>query len=309
VGEESAGIPESLEIMSLKIHLFKSPKLSRSNWSSSLVSILAILAVAPSMTGCLSRSAGPSLPYVKPANSVPYVDPGPMQIASRVQDMEAEIQRLREMIERLQVSGGNEQAIRNLQERVTLIERRLGVAPAAQGNVQPQPQWAAEARLPNQQPPQIDGSPNGQVPPPAVPDASAPVEIRNTPIVPEEKAYRAAYAAFRSGSLDQAVALFDDFLTRHPRSQYAADAIYWIGEVRFGQGRFEEAVLQYDRVIKEFPGSKKELSALLKQGQAFEKMGDGKSAKIIFNKIVSEYPHTAQARSAAMKLKNPHAEQ
>jgi tol-pal system protein YbgF len=216
--------------------------------------------------------------------------------------MEAEMQRLREMIERFQASGGNDQVVRNLQERVALIERRLGAAPPAQSNAEQQPRWAAEAKLPGQNPPQA-GIPDKQAQPPAAPDPAAPVEIRNTPLSPEEKAYREAYAAFKSGSLDQSVALFDDFLKKHPKSQYAADAIYWIGEVRFGQGRFDEAVLQYDKVIKDFPGSKKELSALLKQGQAFEKMGDGKSAGIIFQKIIKEYPHTAQARAAAGKLK------
>jgi len=259
------------------------------------------------MTGCLSRSVGPTLPYVKPANSVPQVDPGPMQMVSRLQDMEAEIQRLRGMIERLQVTGGNEQAIKNLQERVTLLESRLGATPGAKGAAEPQARWAAEAKLPGQNQPQSPAT-EGQPSPPVATDPNAPVEIRNVPIVPEEKAYRDAYAAFRIGSLDQAVALFDDFLKQHPKSQYAPDAIYWIGEVRFAQGRFEESVLQYDRVLKEFPGSRKELSALLKQGQAFEKMGDSKSARIIFSKIVSEYPHTAQARTAAAKLKTSHAE-
>ena len=287
--------------------LIKSRNPSRSNWNSSFFTVLVITAIVPSVTGCLSRSAGPTLPYVKPANSVPQVDPGPMQMASRLQDMEAEIQRLRDMIERLQATGGDEQAIRNLQERVALIERRLGAAPAAQGTGEPQPRWAAEAKLPGQNQPQAAVT-DSQPGPPVATDQAAPIEIRNAPVVPEEKAYRDAYAAFRNGSLDQAVALFGDFLKQHPKSQYAADAIYWIGEVRFGQGRFEEAVLHYDRVLKEFPGSKKELSALLKQGQAFEKMGDGKSAKIIFSKIVSEYPHTAQARTAAAKLKTSHAE-
>jgi len=287
--------------------LRKSTKSSRSDWSAALRSMLAIAVIVPCMTGCLSRSAGPTLPYVKPANSVPQVDPAPMQMASRMQDMEGEIQRLREMIERLQASGGNEQAIRNLQERVTLIEGRMGLESTAQGNAQPQARWTAEAKLPGQNQPQA-ASPGAQGQSQPVPDPAAPVEIRNTPISPEEKAYRDAYAAFKNGSLDQSLALFDDFLKKHPKGQYAADAIYWIAEARLAQGRFEEAVLQYDRVIKEFPGSKKELSALLKQGHAFEKMGDSKSAKIIFQKIVGEYPHTSQARTAAAKLKTVHAE-
>lgn len=294
--------------MLFKEFLVQAQKLSRSCWNATSVAMLCILVIVTSLTGCLSRSTGPTLPYVKPANSVPQIDPVPMQITSRMQDMEGEVQRLREMIERLQASGENEQSIRNLQERVALIERRLGAERTAQGTTEAPARGTQEARLSSQIAPQPVGPPERQAQPAAIPDPAAPVEIRSTPLSPEEKAYRDAYAAFRGGALDQAVSLFEDFLKKHPKSQYAADAIYWIGEVRFGQGLFDEAVLQYDRVIKEFPGSKKELSALLKQGQAFEKMGDGRSARIIFQKIVTDYPHTAQARAAAGKLKTTHTQ-
>jgi len=282
-----------------------SRKLTRSKRSPALAIVLTIFVILPCMNGCLSRSAGPTLPYVKPANSVPQVDPTRLQMASRLQDMEGEIQRLREIIERMQASGGNEQAISNLQQRVVVIERRLGLERAAgQGSPDPVARDTEAGPSGQIQPP--PGRSGSQSQPPAIADQAAPVEIRNTPISAEEKAYRDAYAAFKNGSLDQSVALFEEFLKKHPKSQYAADAVYWIGEVRFGQGRFDEAVLQYDRVIKEFPGSKKELSALLKQGQAFEKMGDNRSARIIFQKIVNDYPHTAQARAAGGKLKILH---
>ncbi|MBI5250534.1 MAG: tol-pal system protein YbgF [Desulfomonile tiedjei] len=137
--------------------------------------------------------------------------------------------------------------------------------------------------------------------PPAGPPGA--VEIRNSPISPDEKAYRDAYQLFRNGSFDQAIAQFEEFLKRNPKSPLASDAVYWIGEAEFGKGRFDEAVLQFDRVVKEFPGSKKELNALLKQGQAFEKMGDLKSARIIYRKLAGDQPHTAQGRIAGTKLK------
>ncbi len=138
--------------------------------------------------------------------------------------------------------------------------------------------------------------------------AGPPVEIANTPLSADEKAYRDAYALFKGGSFDQSVLQFEDFLKKYPKSQFGADSVYWIGEARFAQGRFDEAVLQFDRVIKDFPGSKKELSALLRQGQSFEKMGDSRSARIIFQKLVSNYPHTAQGRIAGGKLKSLPAE-
>jgi tol-pal system protein YbgF len=263
-----------------------------------------------SLSGCLTRPGGPSLPYVRPAQSVPAVDPAPIQLSSRLQEMDGEMQRIREMIERLQAAGGNENTIRNLQERVSLIERQLGMeAPraASAANVPPPPP-PVDPRVQRQ--PRSETRPaDGQIPaqPSDIP-AGPPVEITNAPVSLDEKAYRDAYALFKGGSFDQSVFQFEDFLKKYPKSQFSADSVYWIGEARFAQGRFDEAVLQFDRVIKDFPGSKKELSALLRQGQAFEKMGDSRSAKIIFQKLVNDHPHTAQGRIAGGKLKSLPAE-
>jgi tol-pal system protein YbgF len=263
-----------------------------------------------SLSGCLTRPGGPSLPYVKPAQSVPAVDPAPFQLSSRLQEMDGEMQRLREMIERLQVSGGNENAIRNLQERVSLIERQLGMQAPRDAGPASVPALPPPMDPRVQRQPRVEGRPTDkQIPaPPSDQPAGPPIEIANTPLSADEKVYRDAYALFKGGSFDQAVLQFEDFLKKYPKSQFCADSVYWIGEARFGQGQFDEAVLQFDRVIKDFPGSKKELSALLRQGQAFEKMGDSRSARIIFQKLVSNYPHTAQGRIAGGKLKSLPAE-
>jgi tol-pal system protein YbgF len=262
--------------------------------------LFALILCLLCLSGCLTRPGGPSLPYVRPAQSVPAVDPAPIQLSSRLQEMDIEMQRLREMIERLQDAGGNENTIRNLQERVGLIERQLGMeAPRDAGTTNAAPPPPIDPRGPEGRVAgrQIPAQPSDQPPGP-------PVEIANAPVSADEKAYKDAYTLFKGRSFDQAVLQFEDLLKNYPKSQLAADAVYWIGEARFAQGRFDEAVLQFDRVLKDFPGSKKELSALLRQGQAFEKMGDSRSAKIIFEKLVSGYPHTAQGRIAGGKLKS-----
>ncbi|MEJ2716206.1 MAG: tol-pal system protein YbgF [Deltaproteobacteria bacterium] len=238
---------------------------------------------------------------MKPAHTVPDVDQGRIRIVSRMEDLEAELQRLRGMVERLQGSAGDEVAIKNLEERVSFIERQLGIeAPKSTSSQShpsrvppPPPQIARRERQPSVRP-QIS---------PSVPSGDQRVEIRNTPIPDDERAYREAYLLVRRGSLNEAVPLLEAFVKNHPKSRYAPDAVYWLGECLYGQGRYDEAVLQFDRVIKEYKGSKKELSALLKQGQAFTKMGDAKSARIIFQQLINEHPHTAQARIARANLK------
>ena len=271
--------------------------------------ILCMLAAAAALflSGCLSRpGSGPSLPYVKPANSVAQENPAPLQIASRMQEMEAELHRLWDTIERLKAAGGDEQEMANLRARIAFIEQQLGIDPAQEDaeqrpGIKPQatqttPEQAAGAGSPQRVGEAPPASPEGR----SVPKAP---DIRNTPVATDEQQFRAAYAAFRNRDADRAIQLFEALLQNYPKSALASSAVYWIGEAHFAKGQFDEAVLYFDRVIKEFPGSKKELSALLRQGQAFEKMGDPQSARIIFSKLVKDHPHTAQARVAAARLK------
>jgi tol-pal system protein YbgF len=268
-------------------------------WTSISLMLISAYLFLP---GCLTRSATPSLPYVAPAQAVPHVDPAAVQMAARMQDLETEVQRLRDQIERVQASGGNQSEIRNLHERVAAIERQLGIeSPGSargarqSGDLQEPPaaRQTRDARQVERKPPR----------PFAAEHEAAPIEIVDQPVTPEEKDFKDAYLALRRQSPEEAFQLFEQFLKKYPKNSLRSDAVYWMGEARFAQGRFDESVLQFDRVIKEFPGSKKELDALLKQGYAFEKMGDPQSAQIIFRKLTKEHPHTAQARNAASKLK------
>lgn len=275
------------------------------------VAVTVVIGTVCLLSGCLTRQTGPSLPYIRPANSIPVSDPAALHMASRVESMEAEMRRLRDMIERMQMAGVQNGQLRGLQDRVALIERQLGIEHAERANAVPPPvppgQFQGQIPATAGMPAGAGSPPVGPPPlnpPPMSGDGNRPVEIRNAPVSSEEQEYRRAHAAFRKGAIDQAVQDFENFLKQYPKSRFAGSAAYWIGEGLFAQGRFDEAVLQFDRVIKEFPGSNKEVSALLKQGQAFEKMGDARSARIIFEKIVKDYPHTAQARIAGSRLKS-----
>jgi tol-pal system protein YbgF len=255
--------------------------------------------------GCLTRTTNPSLPYTKPVYSASGQDANSAMAVSKIQDLEAELRKMRDSLERLEANGG-EKSIKDLQERISQIERQLGID--SQKSQTGGPEGSPKTTSANSTADTMNKSENikGRKAPTAasaIDQSDEVTEVRNMPVTPDEKAYRAAYATFKSGALENAVSQFQDFLKKNPKSQFAPNAVYWIGEIRLEQGRFEEAVLLFDRVIKEYPGSKKELSAQLKQGQAFEKMGDNRSAKIIFQKIVKNYPHTAHGRIAAARLK------
>ena len=266
--------------------------------------LIIIPAAAILTSGCLTRTSSPTLPYVQPANSAGAQEQATTQVASRIQDLETEIQRLRDKLERIQSVNPQDGNIRDLSERVNQLEKQMGIESSKRAGTSdtfpnPAGSGAGTTRTSTREELGARKATN------AVLDNSDDAgELRNPATSPEEKSYRQAYSSLKGGSLEQAVTQFEDFLKKYPKSQFAPSAIYWLGEARLEQGGFDEAVLQVDRVIKEHPGSKKELSALFKQGQAFEKMGDLKSAKIIFQKIVKDNPHTTQGRLAAGRLKN-----
>lgn len=268
-----------------------------------LIAGLAMLHCA----GCMTRTLQPSLPYVQPAHTVPEQDQGRVHLAARVEEFEAELQRLRGSVEQLQARGANDKIIEGLKERVAFIEKHLGVEPPPPGPPPASPRSAPGfqpqmGRI-DPEPPAERRPPSQRTGPPTAVDQASPQEITgdDNP-TDDEKAFRDAYMAYRKGDLKEALPLFEGFVKNYPKSALASDAVYWLGETLFGLGRYDEAVLSFDRVVKDFPGSKKELAALLRQGECFEKMGDVKSARIIYEKLMKEHPHATQARAAKSRL-------
>ncbi len=65
--------------------------------------------------GCLTRTANPSLPYTKPVYSASGQDANSAMAVSKIQDLEAELRKMRDSLERLEANGG-EKSIKDLQE-------------------------------------------------------------------------------------------------------------------------------------------------------------------------------------------------
>ena len=118
-----------------------------------------------------------------------------------------------------------------------------------------------------------------------------------------EGAYQKAYDTFKAGDYPGALKLFEAFLRTYPKSEYADNARFWIGESYYQQGDFERAILEYEKVLKQYPTGDKVPHALLKQGYAFLSLGDRVDAKLLFQKVIKEYPQSPQAEIAAKKLK------
>lgn len=84
---------------------------------------------------------------------------------------------------------------------------------------------------------------------------------------PADSLYRAARRALTQKDYETAARLFDAIVTRHPRSDYAPDALYWKGFALYRNGNLDDAVAALEAQAKRYPqaGTRSDASALLIQ--------------------------------------------
>lgn len=137
-------------------------------------------------------------------------------------------------------------------------------------------------------------------PPPAVPEARRPT------LLPEEvakKDYEEAMAMMDQKDYRGAIGRFKEFLKKHPKSEYADNAQYWIGEGHYALREFDQAILEFDAVRRQYPRGDKVPAALLKLGFAFAELGDRVDARLILRELIDRYPESEEALKARQKLR------
>jgi len=123
------------------------------------------------------------------------------------------------------------------------------------------------------------------------------------PVAGPDEAYKKAYDLFTKGNVEGAKGEFKKFLEAYPKSKYAENSHFWLGECYFADKKYDEAILEFDEVIKNFPKGNKVPDALLRQGMAFLEMKDTTNAKLILKEVVKRFPKSDQAQKAQKKLK------
>ncbi len=126
----------------------------------------------------------------------------------------------------------------------------------------------------------------------------------------EVRAYEEAFRMYRGGEYSSAVDRFRGFLQTHPSSDYADNALFWIGECYFKLGDYERAVLAFEDVTKRFPQGNKVADALYRQGVALIEIGKknddegtyNEAARQIFDRIVRDHPQSERVPEAKRQL-------
>lgn len=143
------------------------------------------------------------------------------------------------------------------------------------------------------------------VAPKPVPPKAASVANHAPAAAPEKtgtKEYDAALALYYQGRYDKAQELFSGFLSRHPSSKLAPNAMYWQGECMYSQNKFDSAIITFKDLAGKYPKHPKAAAALLKAGFAYARMKDMENARFYWQILVDDFPKSEPAAIARKRL-------
>jgi tol-pal system protein YbgF len=126
----------------------------------------------------------------------------------------------------------------------------------------------------------------------------------------EIRAYEDAFRRYRAADYAGAIDHFQVFLQLHPSSEYADNALFWMGESYFKLSDYEQAAVAFDKVVKRFPNGNKVPDALYRQAVSLLEIGTRTkqqktytpAACQIFRRIADEYPQSERVPEARRQL-------
>lgn len=130
--------------------------------------------------------------------------------------------------------------------------------------------------------------------------------VPTTPATPDESAVydNAVNLILKEKKYDEAIPEFQAFLSSFPKSEYAPNAHYWLGQLLFNKRDWENAEGHFDEVVKFYPDSGKRADSLLKLGVIAQKRANIARATQLFEQVIAEYPNASEKRLAETRLRN-----
>jgi len=100
------------------------------------------------------------------------------------------------------------------------------------------------------------------------------------------------------GKNDLKIENLNSFMKAHPKSKYADDALYELGNTYVTQNNVNKAVETYDRLEDEYKGSSYISKAILRQGLVYYNNDKDQQALAKFKEVVAKFPRTEEANEA-----------
>jgi tol-pal system protein YbgF len=117
-----------------------------------------------------------------------------------------------------------------------------------------------------------------------------------------QNAYMKAFGLFSANNYQGAVDAFGAFIKTYPDSEYAGNAVYWIGECHYTQHDYSKAITAFNKVLTVYPKGNKVPDALLKIGYSYISMNEPAKAKAALQSLIDKYPNSPAAVKARERL-------
>ena len=120
----------------------------------------------------------------------------------------------------------------------------------------------------------------------------------------EKEAYDKAFQAMKELRYADAAEDFQSFLDQYPNSEYADNAVYWLGESYYVTRNYDIALTSFQRLMDDYPDSPKVPDALLKIGYTHYELKQWDKARAALLQVQQDYPDTTLARLAESRLRS-----
>jgi tol-pal system protein YbgF len=115
--------------------------------------------------------------------------------------------------------------------------------------------------------------------------------------------FQLALDQLRRGSAGTARLAFQELLTKHPTSDVADDAQYYIAEAYAAENQPAAADSAYAIVVAQYPDSPRAPTAIFKRALAKVASNDIAAAKTMFNDLIARYPRSDESALARERLR------
>ena len=219
----------------------------------------------------------------------------------QLQGVQREVERLRADVEEggQRGTGGGSSS----EDRLTVLEERLsrleGASGAPAAMAKPEEPPPAVASTPPPSPPRPPGAGEGDAWRSEVAREQAAAGSVN---VPERAEYLALLDGLARDDCSRTVPQLNSFAANHKDSPLADNALYWAARCYARKGDQNQAISKFYDVVTRYPKGDKAAAALWAQGNLFVGMGDSPDARLAFSKLIRDYPSSEEAARARQKL-------
>ncbi len=116
--------------------------------------------------------------------------------------------------------------------------------------------------------------------------------------VQENRAFEVAYGLFKGGEFAGAVAAFQEFIGKYPRSVHVPNSSYWMGNAQLALGDYQGALDTYQSLIKTFPNIPGTADVLFGIAECQRELKQDAAAQETLKQIVAKYPGSEAAAKA-----------